>query len=203
MIKLTRKLPWSFTLAVSGGPDSMAALDFFKRGKKQFHVVHVNHGTAHSAEAEELVRSECARLQVSLRVEKIIRKRDLEESWEEFWRNERYRIFDTITGPVLTCHNLDDAVEWWVYTAMHGQPRLIPESNGTVLRPFLLTPKKTLRKWCKDHDVAFCDDPGNVNEQYMRSIVRHKIVPLGKRVNPGLEKVVKKMLIAEYGAVGK
>ena len=42
MIKLTRKLPWSFTLAVSGGPDSMAALDFFKRGKKQFHVVHVN-----------------------------------------------------------------------------------------------------------------------------------------------------------------
>ena len=43
----------------------------------------------------------------------------------------------------------------------------------------------------------------NVNEQYMRSIVRHKIVPLGKRVNPGLEKVVKKMMIAKYGAVGK
>ena len=89
MIKLTRKLPWSFCLAVSGGPDSMAALDFFKRGKKQFHVVHVNHGTAHAAEAEELVRSECARLQVNLRVEKIISKRDLEESWGEFWRNER------------------------------------------------------------------------------------------------------------------
>ena len=52
MIKLTRKLPWSFTLAVSGGPDSMAALDFFKRGKKQFHVVHVNHGTAHASADE-------------------------------------------------------------------------------------------------------------------------------------------------------
>lgn len=203
MIKLLSKLPWSFTLAVSGGPDSMAALDFFHRGKKDFRVVHVNHGTAHASEAEELVRSECERLQVNLRVEKIVRQRDLEESWEEFWRNERYRIFDTITGPVLTCHNLDDAVEWWVYTAMHGQPRLIPESNGSVLRPFLLTPKKTLRKWCKDHEVAFCDDPGNVDEQYMRSIVRHKIVPLGKRVNPGLEKVVKKMLIAKYGAEGK
>ena len=44
MIKLTRKLPWSFTLAVSGGPDSMAALDFFKRGKKQLGLLlqHVN-----------------------------------------------------------------------------------------------------------------------------------------------------------------
>ena len=72
-----------------------------------------------------------------------------------------------------------------------------------MIRPFLLTPKKTLRKWCKDHEVAFCDDPGNVDEQYMRSIVRHKIVPLGKRVNPGLEKVIKKMLIKENGATGK
>ena len=203
MIKLLGKLPWQFTLAVSGGCDSMAALDFFHRGKKDFNVLHVNHGTPHAADAQQLVQSECDLIGRNLRVEKVIRTRDLEESWEEFWRNERYRIFREIEGPVITCHNLDDAVEWWVYTSMHGQPRLIPKRNGNVSRPFLLTPKKELQKWCHDHEVCFCDDPSNWDERYMRSIVRHQIVPLGKQVNPGLEKVVKKMLIKENGATGK
>ena len=181
----------------------MAALDFFHRGKKDFSVLHVNHGTPHSGDAEELVRAECALMGANLRVEKVIRARDLEESREEFWRNERYRIFREIEGPVITCHHLDDAVEWWVYTAMHGQPRLIPRTNTNVMRPFLLTTKRALQKWCHDHEVDFCEDPSNWDERYMRSIVRHKIVPLGKQVNPGLEKVVKKMLIKENGATGK
>ena len=203
MIKLVGKLPWQFTLAVSGGGDSMAALDFFHRGKKDFNVLHVNHATPHSGDAETFVRSECDKRGVNMRVEKIIRPRDLEESWEEYWRNERYRIFREAGGPVITCHNLDDAVEWWVYTAMHGQPRLIPRTNTNVMRPFLLTTKRALQKWCHDHEVDFCEDPSNWDERYMRSIVRHKIVPLGKKVNPGLEKVVKKMLLKKYGATGK
>ena len=181
----------------------MAALDFFHRGKKDFNVLHVNHGTPHADDAEAFVRAECDVRGINLRTEKIIRPRDLEESWEEYWRNERYQFFREIAGPVITVHNLDDAVEWWVYTAMHGQPRLISRTNANVMRPFLLTPKRELQKWCHDHEVDFCEDPSNWDERYMRSIVRHKIVPLGKQVNPGLEKVVKKMLVKENGATGK
>ena len=34
MIRLSFKLPNEFAVAVSGGPDSMAALDFLRRNKK-------------------------------------------------------------------------------------------------------------------------------------------------------------------------
>ena len=47
LIKLQGKLPRKISVAVSGGVDSMVALDFLKRN----HVVtvlHYNHGTGHS-----------------------------------------------------------------------------------------------------------------------------------------------------------
>ena len=42
------------------------------------------------------------------------------------------------------------------------------------------------------------EKPGNRDEKFMRSIIRHSIVPQCLKVNPGLRKVIKKKIIDDY-----
>ena len=58
MIRLSMKLPRKIAIAVSGGPDSMAALDFLSKNK-DLTVLHFNHGTSHAKQAEYIVRDYC------------------------------------------------------------------------------------------------------------------------------------------------
>jgi tRNA(Ile)-lysidine synthase len=93
---------------------------------------------------------------------------------------------------VVTAHHLDDAVETWVFTSLHGESRLIPYSRGNVIRPFLLTPKSELVSWCERRGLAWSEDPSNTDTAYMRNLIRHKILPEALKVNPGLRTVVRK-----------
>ena len=65
MIKLQGKLPRKISVAVSGGVDSMVALDFLKRNHV-VNVLHYNHGTGHSDEAEAFVTRYCKDNGISL-----------------------------------------------------------------------------------------------------------------------------------------
>ena len=203
-IKLLGKIPKKCYVALSGGPDSMALLDFLLRSRRDITALHFDHGTKHGTEARDFVESYCKEHDIPLVVGEISRERRSKESLEEYWRTERYEFFSQFSdAPILTAHHLSDATEWWVYTALHGEPKLIPYKRRNVIRPFLLTPKKVLQKWCQNHDVAFCYDSGNEDMKHMRSIVRHHLIPSAKLINPGVETVVKKMLMKKYNARGK
>ena len=58
MIRVTGKIPRRVAVAVSGGIDSMAALDFLRRSHEVV-VLHYNHGTPYAPKAESLVRAYC------------------------------------------------------------------------------------------------------------------------------------------------
>ena len=58
MIHITGKIPERVAIAVSGGIDSMAVLDFLRRSRDVV-VLHYNHGTPYAPEAEALVRAYC------------------------------------------------------------------------------------------------------------------------------------------------
>ena len=61
MIHILGNLPKKITIAVSGGVDSMAALDFLRRSR-EVEVLHYNHGTGAYADlATKLVRGYCRR----------------------------------------------------------------------------------------------------------------------------------------------
>lgn len=201
MIRLVGSLPERLYVAVSGGADSMAVLDFLTRTKRDIRVVHVNHGTEHAKEASAMLEEYCWNKGYNLKTFKLERERDPKESMEEYWRNERYRIFSELNGPVITCHHLDDVIEWYLFSAIHGEAKIIPYERGNVIRPFLLTPRQILRRWCERKNVPFVEDPGNRDERYMRSIIRHEILPQALRVNPGLHKVVFKLVKQKYALV--
>lgn len=170
----------------------MAIIDFLSRGSRNVFAVHYDHGTEHGAEASEFVQEYCERKKIKLFLSKVNRSRIKSESPEEYWRNLRYDFFHGLDFPVITCHTLDDQVEQWIMTSLHGNPRLIPHRNKNVIRPFMTTTKETLVSWCDRKGVPYLIDPSNSSHKYMRSFVRQEIVPLALVVNPGLYKVVKK-----------
>lgn len=192
MIHICGNIPRSVCVAVSGGPDSMAVLDFLLRGGREVTVAHFDHGTEHGSEAAEFVSKFCAEKNLKLFLSKANRSRIKSESPEEFWRNMRYEFLFSIDHQVITCHTLDDQVEQWIMTALHGNPRLIPYSNTNIIRPFITTTKASLLSWCDRKGVPYLIDPSNLSPRYMRSYVRHNILPQALHVNPGLYKVVKK-----------
>jgi len=198
VIRQILKLPLNITVACSGGVDSMAALDFLRNGRKNIRVAHFYHGTDHGKDAREIVTEYCDRYNIPIVHGEISRDRDREESPEEYWRNERMKFFRSLEHPVVTCHHLDDAVEWWIFTSLHGQPRLIPTINDPVIRPFITTEKSSFLRWADKRDVQHVDDPSNKNVRFARNRIRHNIVNEALEINPGLRKVIRKKIEKEY-----
>ena len=125
----------------------------------------------------------------------ISQSKPKDQSWEEYWRNERYQFLHSFDKPVITAHNLNDQMENWLFTGFHGQSRLIPYRNKNVIRPFLPTLKSNLIDWCKNKNVPWLEDPSNQNTNFMRNKIRHDILPEVVKVNPGFDKVIFKKVL--------
>lgn len=198
MIKLLNKVPDNVTVAVSGGVDSMVALSFLNNGRRKVSAAYFDHGTDYGNVAKEMVQSYCSKNNIPLQISKISNDMNPKMSREEFWRNHRYSFLSSISGKVITAHHLDDVVEWWVFSSLHGQSRLIPYMNGNVIRPFLLTPKSEIIKWAKKNNIPYIDDPSNLDTSYMRNFIRHSMMPNVLNVNPGMQKMLRKKIIHSF-----
>lgn len=198
MIRLQGKLPRQLYVAVSGGLDSMVALDFLRRAH---HTVAVtfDHGSEYHVKASALVHDYCLKHDVSViegRIKDIEKPKDL--SLEEYWRDERYAFFHKFDGTLVTAHHLDDVVETWLWSSCHGEGKLIPYANQNVIRPFRLTPKEELVRWADKHDVPYHEDLSNADTRFMRNYIRHNMVKHAFHVNPGLHKVLRKKLEEDF-----
>lgn len=192
MIKLQDKLPKHVWLACSGGVDSMAALDFLRR-KHKVTVLHYNHGTEHGNKAQEFVQEYCYTSKIPCIVGKATSNIPDGRSKEDWWREQRYNFLDMFhTVPVLTCHHLDDCVETWVWSSMHGTGKIVPHKRNHIIRPFRLTRKKDFERWANENNVPWVEDDSNANTCYTRNYVRHEMMPHVLKVNPGIHKTIKK-----------
>lgn len=196
MIRLLGKVPHEICLACSGGVDSMVALDFFLKGNKKVKVLNFNHGTAYGFGTQAFLKRFCEEKGLEFVTSNISGEKGSRQSPEQFWREERYKFLRANSDgkPIVTCHHLDDCIETWIFTSLHGNPTVIPYENDGVIRPFLLTPKKELESWAERKGVLFFDDPSNCNDKYMRNLIRMHIVPHAFRVNEGLHKTVARIV---------
>lgn len=196
MIKLNLRVSKKISIAVSGGVDSMAALDFIRNsGKRDVQVLHFNHGTSHGKDAEDFVTSYCLDNKIDLKIGRISESKPNGSSQEDFWRTERYKWLDGLScGDIVTCHHLNDAVEWWIFTSLRGNPRIIPSRRGKYIRPFLTNQKSVLKDWCIKKKIPWIEDPSNEETKHSRNYIRHILVPHATHVNPGLDKIIKKKI---------
>ena len=192
MIRLACEVPKKVTLACSGGRDSMSALEFLLNGQREVTLAYFNHGTVHGCEAEDFVRSVSEDLDIPLFVEDLFEKVPRKRSSEDFWHEKRHEFFETFDTPVVLAHHLSDAVEWWTFSSLRGRPSLMPirKPNSNIIRPFLLSPKKSLHRFSK---FSHIEDPSNAHIVHARNYIRKNIMPHAKKVNPGIETTVRNL----------
>ena len=180
----------------------MAALDFLRRNH-EVEVFHFNHGTEHSKEAEICVRSYVAEHDLPFQIRGIsTQHKPKGMSQEEYWREERYKWIDVYANshlPVVTCHHLDDCVETWVWSSMHGTGKIVPRTRGNVVRPFRQTRKRDFQLWADLNNIKYVEDSSNTDTSYIRNYVRHEMMPHVLRVNPGIYKTISKKVKADDG----
>lgn len=192
MLKLLFPMPKQVTVAFSGGVDSVAVVDFLSK-KHDVTCAFYHHGTENSERALKFVSQFCTDRNLPMFLGVLNRDKPKDMSYEEFWREERYEYLATL-GPVITAHHLDDCVETYLWSALHGKPKVPNIIRGNVIRPFLTTPKSEFINWCERKNIKWCEDLSNEDERYTRNYVRKHLVPHALHVNPGLYKTVKKIV---------
>ena len=90
-------------------------------------------------------------------------------------------------------------IETWIMSSLHGTGKVIPFRRASnIYRPFLMTEKRSIKRYAEKHQVSWIEDPSNSSTHYMRNYVRKHIVPHALKVNPGLRKVLRKKMLELY-----
>ena len=197
MFKLACKVPKKIEVALSGGPDSVAALHFLLKGNRDIKAAFVHHGTEASEHSFEVIKTLCKTFDVPLRLTTLPTVYSNLSGLEATWREKRYEFLDKSQRPVITAHHLDDAVEWWIFSSLHGNSKLIPRIRGNYLRPFLLTRKDKLLAYCKLNNLPYYEDETNFLEDRPRVLIRNKMMYDCLKINPGIHKVIAKKYLKE------
>lgn len=216
-MRILGKFPDPCVVAVSGGQDSLAALRFIYKGnqtKRTIVVLHVNHGTDHgnyiADHIEDLVKWACPGIEHRSYVfQRVTPAKDKPEhtSWEAHWRRLRQTAYKEAMEhygvPVITGHHLGDVAEWWLYTALRGDPHLTPYRGLYTIKPFLAATPQQLHLKYQIRDISeplayWEEDPSNGDVSFARNRIRHKIVPQALKVHPGFMTTMRKKVIAAY-----
>jgi tRNA(Ile)-lysidine synthase len=195
-----------FIVACSGGVDSMAVVDFYKRGGKDFRVAYYHHRTLQADKMMQHVQKWCELNKIEMLVDWMptesrkvwntlssLKKKASPEEWMRNWRYAWLRDCGLrFHSPIVTAHHLNDVAETWIFSTLHGNPKLINANVDCIYRPFLTNEKSIFVDWCTRHDVSWVEDTSNKDVQIPRNRIRHNILPECLKVNPGLMKVLRK-----------
>lgn len=195
-----------YYLALSGGVDSMAALHFLINGGREIQPVYINHKTSYGKDMQEFLKDYVhKRFGLELLVWEIEGEKRKNQSQEEFWHHCRYDLFNSLDYPVITSHHLDDAIETFIYTSMHGDPKAIKFIHKNVVRPFLFSRKAGFIDHAIKHELSWREDPSNSNEDFCaRNYIRNKLMPGILKINPGIHTtVMKKLELLLYEALNE
>ena len=188
-------------VALSGGPDSVSLLSLLLELKEELRIevaaCHVNHGLrGEEAERdEEFVRELCTRLAVPLIVKRVKVKRE-GKSLEEAAREARYKALEEALrewgGDLIALgHTSSDLVETVLLnltkgTGLKGLRGFLPK-RGVFVRPFFEVSRAEVEEYLKEKGLPFVLDSSNLDERLERNLLRLRVVPHLKRINPSLE----------------
>lgn len=202
------KFPNKLWVACSGGFDSMALLNFLcKPGRqsktnvknnREVCVAHFNHQTPQANRFQAFVEDYCHKHEIKYEIGTLTSEKLKSQSHEEYWRDQRYAFFETLNAPIYMGHNLDDAVETWIFSSLSGQSKLIPWVRDHYHRPLMLNKKEDLRKYCLENSVPWAEDTSNADVKHPRNRIRHNLMPEVLMINPGIHTTIRNKLLKAY-----
>lgn len=188
-----------YLLAVSGGIDSMVLLHVFisTMSVKNFAVVTVNHNLrAESAFDCHFVKQYCTENDVACFVKSVDVKGyalATHQSIETAARRLRYKAIDEVADTygydvVCLAHHADDNAETVLMHVTRGGGLRgatgMKRNQGRYFRPLLKMTRDEIAAYAVSHRVPYVEDATNADVAYKRNLVRHKVLPALKEINP-------------------
>lgn len=176
---------FSYLLACSFGPDSMALFGLLLKEKKTFSVAHVNYqmrGQESEKETSDL-KAFCEKHQIPLDVQ-YVDGHQLAGNFQAEARRIRYEFFKTIMAKrghdiLLTAHHRDDFLETYFMqtssrrkTFYFGIKHETTINEMNVVRPLLSCYKEELVAYCDAYDIPYAIDRSNLEPNYTRNKIR-------------------------------
>ena len=198
-------------VGVSGGPDSLCALDVLDRSGYPVIVAHFNHKLRSEADADAVTIQHLAN-QRDLRFmlgegEVGVRAEQESESIEEAARNERYCFLfncaeEVGAQAVVVGHSADDQVETVLMHLLRGtgmsglsgmKTRALPNAwsdHIPLVRPLLGIWRRQILTYCRERGFDPLIDVSNQDMTYFRNRLRHELIPYLESYNPAIRKLI-------------
>jgi tRNA(Ile)-lysidine synthase len=179
----------SVLIACSGGPDSVALLDALARLAPprgiRLIVCHVDHGLRSGSAAEaEVVAAFAEERGLPFRASRVIVSPG--GSLQDRARTARHQALadaahDAGATVIALGHTADDQAETVLMRALssatpHGLMAMA-ERNGPLARPLLRVWREQTIGYCAALGLVFIEDPSNEDLRFLRSRVRHELLP--------------------------
>lgn len=182
------------TVALSGGPDSVALLSLLKELQSpdfRLQAAHVNHGLRgdNALRDQRFCEELCQKWQIPLKVfegDAAAYGAERGMSPEEGARALRYQFLEPLANGqdsfVVTAHHRGDQQETFWINLYRGSGstglRGMRERRGGYLRPLLSFDRAELLEYLKNKELTFVQDETNEDPAYLRNFLRHQVLPL-------------------------
>lgn len=194
----------NFVLAVSGGTDSQCLISAFVRVFRQIdtdstvEAVGIDHGFRPEAQSElDLSAELCEKVGIQFTRISIHVEKKGQDSIQSAARDARYAALrgHRPGSIIVTAHHFDDRAETVLIRMMRGDGvgamGVMPTVSGDIFRPMLRVERDEILSYLQRGNIKFATDPSNAKtEKYLRSFVRHELLPLLKTRSP---QIVKKL----------
>ena len=190
--------------AVSGGADSMCLLHLLHSRCRDVVAAHFEHGirgeeSLGDAAFVEAWCQEHGMVCVTGHGDVPGYAREKGLSLETAARELRYRFLEETAEAyncdyIATAHNGDDNVETVLLNLTRGAGALglsgIPPRRGKIIRPLLGVSRREIEEYLKKNAVPHVEDSSNQSDDYSRNRIRHRVTPVLRELNPGLNEAV-------------
>jgi tRNA(Ile)-lysidine synthetase-like protein len=184
-------------IACSGGPDSTALLDALVRlappRRLDLHVAHVDHGLRDGSAAEAHGVQALARAR-SIPFHSLSVHVEPGGSLQDRARTARHGALralahDLGATAIALGHTADDQAETVLMRALGSGAtpralRAMGRRDGMLARPLLALWRRDLAAYCAALSLPVLDDPSNADPRFLRSRVRHQVIPALEEVFP-------------------
>ena len=204
-------------VGASGGIDSTALLLMLKTFEKELgiklYAAHLNHMIRgkESNRDEAFTKKLAKKLAIpviaeSFDVPAFAKSKKL--NLEDAARRVRYEFFDRAAARVgankiAVAHTADDNIETFLMRLIRGTGLKglegIPPVRGRIIRPLIDIQRSELEAYLKNKGIKARLDSSNLDTDYLRNSVRHKLIPMlsgyNKNIKEGLLRTIRSMRV--------
>ena len=186
---------FTFTVALSGGVDSVVLLHIMHGLKQQYpqlnlSAIYVNHGLSDNAHHwQQFCQARCEQLSIDFKAAHVIIKQQSRTSIEAQAREARYQALDEYSpscSVILLGQHLNDQIETFLLRLKRGsglkglgamQPIRVLERGRECFRPLLAIKRSEIEAFAQQFNISHITDESNSDERFERNFLRQQIVP--------------------------